>query len=73
MLVPLLTYCLLFLAPPQSVNVCLVDVSGVMVISVMEFLMVSMVTFLTMFLDVMMVTGSQGTGPCRFPLSASLG
>ena len=68
-----LTYCLLSLALPQPVNVSLVNVSSIMMTPVMEILMVSMMTLLTMGdLSVMMVTGSQGTGPRLFPLSASL-
>ena len=68
-----LTYCLLSLTLPQPVNVSLVNVSSIMVTPVMEILMVSVMTLLTMDdLSVMMVTGSQGTGPRLFPLSASL-
>ena len=68
-----LTFCLLPLALPQPVNVILVNVSSIMMTPMMEILMVSMMTLLTTGdLSVMMVTGSQGTGPRLFPLSASL-
>ena len=72
-LVPLLTFFPLDLAPPQPVNVSLVNVSGLVTplmtlvtTPVMEIMM--MMTLLTM----VSVTGSQGTGPCLLPLSASL-
>ena len=66
---PLLTCCPLHLAPSQPVYVSLVNVGGIMMTPVMEFLMITMMTS-QMFL--MMVTGSQGTGPCLPPLPASL-
>lgn len=71
-LVPLLTCFPLHLSPPQPVNVSLVNVSRLVTL-VMEVMMV--MTLLTMSLvplPLVMVTGSQGTGPCLPPLSASL-
>ena len=76
-LVPLLTYFPPHLAPPQLVNVSLVNVSGLVttlmtlvLTPLMEIMMV--MTLLTMALSMMIVTGSQGTGPRLLPLSASL-
>ena len=75
-LVPLLTYFPPHLAPPKPVNVSLVNVSCLvttlmtLVTTLMEIMMV--MTLLTMALSVVIVTGSQGTGPRLLPLSASL-
>ena len=47
---PLLTCCPLHLASSQPVYVSLVNVSGIMMTPVMELLMISMMTFMIMFL-----------------------